>query len=112
MDTLFKYCIHEYLKMPSRKARLNLTLDDDLQSVIDDISRITKTPKARIITDILRNAYPALDDFRNALIAVQERQDALPHLARISAYVNAETANLNGEMLNLAQMILKGGKND
>ena len=47
--------------MPTQKARLNLTLDDDLQSVIDDIARITKTPKARIITDILRNAYPALN---------------------------------------------------
>ena len=98
--------------MPTQKSRLNLTLDDDLQSVIDDIARITKTPKARIITDILRNAYPALDDLRNALVAVQERQDALPHLARISAFVNAETANLNGEMFNLAQIIAKGGKSD
>ena len=83
-----------------------------MQSVIDDIARITKTPKARIITDILRNAYPALDDLRNALVAVQERKDALPHLARISAFVNTETANLNGNMLNLAEMIAKGGKSD
>ena len=98
--------------MPSQKPRLNLTLDDDLQSVIDDIARITKTPKARIITDILRNAYPALDDLRNALVAVEQKKDVFPHLARISAFVNTETANLNGNMLNLAEMIAKGGKND
>lgn len=98
--------------MPTQKSRLNLTLDDDLQSVIDDIARITKTPKARIITDILRNAYPALDDLRNALVAVEQKKDVFPHLARISAFVNTETANLNGNMLNLAEMIAKGGKND
>lgn len=98
--------------MPTQKARLNLTLDDDLQSVIDDIARITKTPKARIITDILRNAYPALNDLRNALLAVEQQKDIFPHLARISAFVNTETANLNGEMFNLAQIIAKAGKND
>ena len=64
--------------MPTQKARLNLTLDDDLQSVIDDIARITKTPKARIITDILRNAYPALNDLRNALLAVEQQKDIFP----------------------------------
>ena len=62
------------LIMPTQKARLNLTLDDDLQSVIDDIARITKTPKARIITDILRNSYPALNDLRNALLAVEQQK--------------------------------------
>jgi IMP cyclohydrolase len=98
--------------MPSQKPRIALTLDDDLQSVIDDISRITKTPKATIITDILRNSYPALDDLRNALVAVEQKKDVFPHLARISAFVNTETANLNGNMLNLAEMIAKGGKND
>ena len=98
--------------MPTQKARLNLTLDDDLQSVIDDIARITKTPKARIITDILRNAYPALNDLRNALLVVEQQKDIFPHLARISAFVNTETANLNGEMFNLAQIIAKAGKND
>lgn len=98
--------------MPSQKPRIALTLDDDLQSVIDDISRITKTPKATIITDILRNSYPALDDLRNALVAVEQKKDVFPHLARISAFVNTETANLNGDMLNLAEMIAKGGKND
>ena len=97
--------------MPSQKPRIALTLDDDLQSVIDDISRITKTPKATIITDILRNSYPALDDLRNALVAVEQKKDVFPHLARISAFVNTETANLNGNMLNLAEMIAKGGKN-
>ena len=98
--------------MPSQKPRIALTLDDDLQSVIDDISRITKTPKATIITDILRNSYPALDDLRNALVAVEQKKDVFPHLARISAFVNTETANLHGDMLNLAEMIAKGGKND
>ena len=98
--------------MPSQKPRIALTLDDDLQSVIDDISRITKTPKATIITDILRNSYPALNDLRNALVAVEQKKDVFPHLARISAFVNTETANLNGNMLNLAEMIAKGGKND
>lgn len=98
--------------MPSQKPRIALTLDDDLQSVIDDISRIAKTPKATIITDILRNSYPALDDLRNALVAVEQKKDVFPHLARISAFVNTETANLNGNMLNLAEMIAKGGKND
>ena len=66
--------------MPSQKPRIALTLDDDLQSVIDDISRITKTPKATIITDILRNSYPALDDLRNALVAVEQKKDVFPTL--------------------------------
>ena len=66
--------------MPSQKPRIALTLDDDLQSVIDDISRITKTPKATIITDILRNSYPALDDLRNALVAVEQKKTYSPTL--------------------------------
>ena len=87
--------------MPSQKARLNLTLDDDLQELIDDLSDLTKTPKARVITDLIRECYPALDMVRKSLKDIQTQKQALPHLARLSAHANIEMAKVNLQMADL-----------
>lgn len=87
--------------MPSQKARLNLTLDDDLQELIDDLSDLTKTPKARVITDLIRECYPALDMVRKSLKDIEAQKQALPHLARLSAHANIEMAKVNLQMADL-----------
>lgn len=87
--------------MPSQKPRLNLTLDDDLNDVITDLSKLMGVPKTRIITDMLKDVLPVLIDMRDALKVAQDKKKVIPHLARIAANANDKTGIVNAEMADL-----------
>jgi len=89
--------------MPTQKPRINLTLDDELKEVIADLSELMNKPQAKIITDFLKETYPALVGLRDALQDVKDKKTALPHLAKMSALANEQTAIMNGEMAELYQ---------
>ena len=64
--------------MPARNPRTNLTLPPDLDALISDLAELQGTAKAKVITSLLLQAQPALEQTRDALRAVQENQgDAL-----------------------------------
>lgn len=87
--------------MPSQKPRLNLTLDDELNDLITDLSRLMGIPKTRVITDLLKDVLPALKEMRDALELAKEKKDVLPHLARLAATANSQTGIINSEMAEL-----------
>ena len=60
--------------MPSQKPRLNLTLDDELNDLITDLSRLMGIPKTRVITDLLKDVLPALKEIRDALELAKEKR--------------------------------------
>lgn len=95
--------------MPSQKPRVALTLDDDLKNVIADLSDLTGKPQARIITDFLKETYPALVALRDALQDVKEKKNAIPHLAKMASYVNEQSAIVNSSM---SDFYSKVGKDD
>ncbi|WP_201604890.1 hypothetical protein [Psychrobacter immobilis] len=90
--------------MPSQKPRIALTVDEDLHTILEDLSRLTKTPKSKIIVDILKDAAPHLQELVTALKAVEEKKDskdAIAILSRLSALANEQVATVNREMANL-----------
>ena len=91
--------------MPSQKPRLNLTLDDEVLETITRLARLLGKSKAGMVNELLVDMMPALVDMANAIEDVQNKKNALPHLARMSAMANQGTANINSDMANLLNQI-------
>lgn len=84
--------------MPSNKARVNLTVDDELNALLDDVARLTGIPKARYIVQILQDIKPMLNELVDALEQAEQQKSVLPNLARLSAIANAQTSKINSDM--------------
>lgn len=84
--------------MPTKKARINLSVDDDLNKLITDLSVLMDLPKATVITDFLDDIKPALIDLRDALQLAKEKKSVVSHLAKMAANANNQTAIINTEM--------------
>jgi hypothetical protein len=61
--------------MPAKNPRTNLTLPADLDAVITDLAHLQGTAKAKIITELLLEVQPVLEQMRDALRAAQENKD-------------------------------------
>ena len=46
--------------MPTRKPRINLSVDDDLNQLLDELSQLTGKPKATLVMELLRESKPCL----------------------------------------------------
>ena len=69
-------------KLPSQKPRLNLTLPDSLNDVINDLAELQGIPKTRVITEILLEIEPMLKQTAEALKAVKENKEDALKIAR------------------------------
>ena len=47
--------------MPTKKTRINLSVDDDMNELLTALSKFEGKPKATLITDILRTDASAFD---------------------------------------------------
>lgn len=72
--------------MPAKNPRTNLTLPADLDAVITDISRLQGIPKAKVITELLLEVQPVLEQTRDALLAVHENKEDALNIARNFAH--------------------------
>lgn len=86
--------------MPSQKPRIALTVDNDLNKLLEDLSVLMKKPKSTIITDLLVDVTPMLKDLKEALELAEQKKDIKPALARMTAKANIGTAEMNNDMLN------------
>lgn len=91
--------------MPTKKQRINLTVDQDLNELLDDIAELTDTPKARFIKDILVDMQPMLIDLRDALKNVESKQSALPQMAKLVLQANTLSTNLNSDLINQLDLL-------
>lgn len=85
--------------MPTKKRRVALTVDDDLNKLLEDLSVLMKKPKSTIISDFLVDVTPMLTDLRDALQLAEQKKDIKPVLARMTASANIKTAEMNNDML-------------
>ena len=60
--------------MPSQKPRIALTVDNDLNTLLEDLSVLMKKPKSTIITDLLVDVTPMLTDLRDALQLAEQKK--------------------------------------
>ncbi len=88
-------------KMPSQKPRIALTVDNDLNDVLEELARLTKAPKSTIVVNMLKDAKPHLQEIVNALKLVEDKKNVMPVLSRLTALANEQAATVNSEMANL-----------
>lgn len=86
--------------MPSQKPRIALTVENDLNDLLQDLSVLMKKPKSTIITELLVDVTPMLKDLKEALELAEQKKDIKPTLARMTAAANIKTAEMNNDMLN------------
>lgn len=85
--------------MPTQKPRINLTLDDEMNVLFDDLASLTGTPKARLIRELLVEMKPVLVDMRDGLSQAKHSRDNIPVvLARMASRANEKVALINSEM--------------
>lgn len=90
--------------MPSQKKRINLTVDDEINSLLDDLAELTGRPKATIIMDMLKEAVPTLKTVRKGLIMAKNSRDKLPIVfAEFASDINSRTATINNDLAVLMQ---------
>lgn len=61
--------------MPSKKTRINLTVDDDLNELLTALSKIDGKPKATLIVDILEQMRPHFKELIKAMELVEQKKD-------------------------------------
>lgn len=91
--------------MPAKNPRTNLTLPPDLDAVITDLSDLQGVPKARIITELLLEVQPILEQTRNALKAVKENKEDALKIAR--DYAKSALLDSNEKLGDFAQKVKK-----
>jgi hypothetical protein len=58
--------------MPSQKPRVALTIPDDLNEVLQDLSDLNEVPKSKLIVELLVQMQPILSAQRDALESVKK----------------------------------------
>ena len=86
--------------MPSQKPRVNLTINHELNDLLQDLAILMKKPESTIIVDFLDEITPMLKDLKQALELAEQKKDIKPTLARMTAAANVKTAEMNNDMLN------------
>lgn len=89
--------------MPSKKTRIALTVDDDLNHVLSELSELTGEPKTKLICDVLNDIMPVYKELVESLKQAKKTKDTLPVLAKWSAKANQQVAVMNNEMATLYQ---------
>lgn len=69
--------------MPSQKPRIALTVDDDINDLLTEISTLMGTPKSTLIVQYLEALRPHMVEIRDALRMVQQKKDPSPHLRKM-----------------------------
>jgi len=92
--------------MPSRKPRVALTLPDDLNDTLEQLSEIQGIPKTKLITELLVDFHPVFKQSLDALLKIQSDRDNATNIAKnFAADMILNAADLMGD---LAKEVKKG----
>lgn len=70
--------------MPSKKTRINLTVDDDMNELLSELCDLQGgMPKATLINNYLEMLRPHMIEIRDAIRMVNEKKDPSPHLRKM-----------------------------
>lgn len=86
--------------MSSQKPRIALTVDADLNKILEDLSVLMKKPKSSIITELLVDITPMLTDLRDTLQLAEQKKDIKSSLARMTVSANTQALEMNNDVLN------------
>lgn len=70
--------------MPSKKTRINLTVDDDMDQLLTELCDLQGgIPKATLVNNYLDMLRPHMIEIRDAIRMVNEKKDPSPHLRKM-----------------------------
>ncbi len=69
--------------MPTKKTRINLSVDDDMNELLMELAALQGIPKATLVTDYLDMLRPHMVEIRDAIRMVNEKKDPSPHLRKM-----------------------------
>lgn len=68
--------------MPSRKPRVALTIPDDLNDLLDNVSDLSGTPKTKLIVEMLEQYSPVLEQVLSAMQQIKADKEKAPEIAK------------------------------
>jgi hypothetical protein len=71
------------IAMPTKKTRINLSVDDDMNELLMELAALQGIPKATLVTDYLDMLRPHMIEIRDAIRMVNEKKDPSPHLRKM-----------------------------
>lgn len=69
--------------MPSKKTRINLTVDDDMNELLAELAALQGIPKTTLVYEYLEAMRPHMIEIRDAIRMVNEKKDPAPHLRKM-----------------------------
>mgnify|MGYP001346321869 CR=1 FL=1 len=69
--------------MPSKKTRINLTVDDDMDNLLTELADLQGIPKTTLVYEYLEAMRPHMVEIRDAIRMVNEKKDPSPHLRKM-----------------------------
>ena len=71
------------IAMPTKKTRINLSVDDDMNELLMELAAWQGIPKATLVTEYLDMLRPHMIEIRDAIRMVNEKKDPSPHLRKM-----------------------------
>lgn len=68
--------------MPSQKPRVALTIPDDINDILDRLSKLTLVPKTKLIVEMLQQYAPVFEKTITALEQIQADKENGPDIAK------------------------------
>ena len=69
--------------MPSKKTRINLTVDDDMNQLLTELAELQGIPKTTLVYEYLEAMRPHMIEIRDAIRLVNDKKDPSQHLRKI-----------------------------
>lgn len=69
--------------MPSKKTRINLTVDEDMDELLTELADLQGIPKTTLVYQYLEAMRPHMIEIRNAIRMVNEKKDPSPYLRKM-----------------------------
>ena len=85
--------------MPSRKARVALTMPDDLNALFDRISELNGMPKTKLIVELLQAYEPILIDMLDTLEKIHaDKENAQKIVKQFGQNLVMEASSILGDV--------------
>lgn len=66
--------------MPTKKTRINLSVDDEMNELLIELAALQGIPKATLVTEYLNQLRPHMVEMRDAIRMINEKKDPSKHL--------------------------------
>lgn len=92
--------------MTKQRPRIGLTVDDDLNDLLNKLSALSDQPKTKIILDIVKDAQPYIEEIIKALEMAKNAKDSrqpVTLLSDLAKLANEQMNIINDEMAKIEE---------